>query len=52
MVALENPLLVTHPIIAIFYGSNHDLWAQVMCSFLKVRLLPCIVTGEVVKPIR
>ena len=32
-----------------FYGSNYDIWAQEMCSFLKGQFLWHIMTGEIPK---
>ncbi|KAL0307388.1 UNVERIFIED_CONTAM: hypothetical protein Scaly_2984000 [Sesamum calycinum] len=46
MDSIEN---APKPINVIFDGSNYDLWAQEICSFLKGRLLWRIVTGEIPK---
>ena len=43
---------VSKPINIIFDGSNYDIWAQEMCSFLKGRILWRIVTDEISKPVQ
>ena len=50
MDASKLPQYIPNPINVIFDGSNYDLWAEEMCSFLKGRLLWRIVTGEIPKP--
>ena len=43
---------VSKLINVIFDGSNYDIWAQEMCSFLKGRILWHIIIGEIFKPIQ
>ena len=50
MDASKLPQYIPNPINVIFDGSNYDLWAEEMCSFLKGKLLWRIVTGEIPKP--
>ena len=43
---------VSKLIKVIFDGSNYDIWAQEMCSFLKGRILWRIVTEKILKPVQ
>ena len=49
---MDSTEYVSKPINIIFNGSNYDIWAKEMCSFLKVWFLWHIMIGEVSKPIQ